>query len=165
MEQAVTLALQTSLAFVADQRDRLLITSKWDLPTARFPMNTFDSSLAPRFSQLLVKREAELRAVLRSTDEMPRDAGEADAHDVTDFKDMASEESLSVVDEAQANHAAEELEQVLTARQRLHDQTYGDCLDCGQPIDLRRLEALPATPCCTACQAVREQPRPPATQT
>ena len=128
-------------------------------------METYNSSLAPRFSQLLAQREAELRAILRSTDDVPGDAGEADAHDVTDFKEMASEASLSVVDEAQANQAAAGLEQVLTARQRLHDQTYGACLDCGQPIDLRRLEALPATSFCTACQAIREQPRPPATPT
>jgi DnaK suppressor protein len=128
-------------------------------------MKTYDSSLAPRFSQLLEKREAELRAILRSSSELPGTAPDADAHDVTDFKDMATEESLSVVDEAQANHAARELEQVLTARQRLLDQTYGQCLDCGNDMDLRRLEALPATPYCTACQAVREQPRPPATQT
>lgn len=127
-------------------------------------MKTYDSSLATRFGQLLSKREAELRAILRSTDEIPRDAAEADAHDVIDFKEMASEESLAMVDEAQANHAARELEQVLTARQRLQDHTYGLCLDCGQAMDLRRLEALPATPYCTACQAVREQPRPPATQ-
>ena len=126
-------------------------------------MKTFDSSLAPRFSQLLAQREAELRAILRSTDEIPGAAGEADAHDVTDFKEMASEESLSVVDEAQANHAAVELEQVLSAQQRLKDQRYGQCLDCDKAIDLRRLEALPATPYCTACQAIREQPRPPAT--
>ena len=126
-------------------------------------MKTFDSSLAPRFSQLLAQREAELRAILRSTDEIPGAAGEADAHDVTDFKEMASEESLSVVDEAQAMHAAVELEQLLSAQQRLQDQRYGRCLDCDKAIDLRRLEALPATPCCTACQAIREQPRPPAT--
>ena len=128
-------------------------------------MKTYDSSLAPRFSQRLAQREAELRAMLRSADDMPRDAGEAEAHEVTDFKEMASEESLSVVDEAQAMQAAVELEQVLSAQQRLADQRYGQCLDCDQPIDLRRLEALPATPYCTACQAIREQPRPPATQT
>ena len=126
-------------------------------------MKTYDSSLAPRFSQLLAQREAELRAILRSTDEIPGAAGEADAHDVTDFKEMASEESLSVVDEAQAMHAAVELEQLLSAQQRLQDQRYGRCLDCDKAIDLRRLEALPATPYCTACQAIREQPRPPAT--
>ena len=128
-------------------------------------MKTYDSSLAPRFSQRLAEREAELRAMLRSADEMPRDAGEAEAHDVTDFKEMASEESLSVVDEAQAMHAAVELEQVLSAQQRLEDQRSGQCLDCDKAIDLRRLEALPATPYCTACQAIREQPRPPSTQT
>ena len=126
-------------------------------------MKTFDSSLAPRFSQLLAQREAELRAILRSTDEIPGAVGEADAHDVTDFKEMDSEESLSVVDEAQAMHAAVELEQLLSAQQRLQDQRYGRCLDCDKAIDLRRLEALPATPYCTACQAIREQPRPPAT--
>ena len=128
-------------------------------------MKTYDSSLAPHFSQLLAQREAELRTILRSADDTPRDAGEAEAHEVTDFKEMASEESLSVVDEAQAMHAAVELEQVLTAQQRLEDQRYGRCLDCDKGIDLRRLEALPATPYCTACQAIREQPRPPATQT
>jgi DnaK suppressor protein len=127
-------------------------------------MKTYDSSLAPRFSELLEKRESELRALLRSSSEASSDAAEPDAHEVTDFKDMATEESLAVVDEAQADHAAKELAQVLTARQRLIDQTYGQCLDCGKAMDLRRLEALPATPYCTACQAVREQPRPPATQ-
>ena len=128
-------------------------------------MKTFDSSLAPRFTQRLAQREAQLRAMLRSADDMPRDAGEAEAHEVTDFKEMASEESLSVVDEAQANQAAVELEQVLSAQQRLEDKRYGRCLDCDKPIDLRRLEALPATPYCTACQAIREQPRLPATPT
>ena len=128
-------------------------------------MKTFDSSLAPRFSQRLAQRESELRAILRSADDVPRDAGEAEAHEVTDFKELASEESLSVVDEAQAMQAAVELEQVLSAQQRLADQRYGQCLDCDQPIDLRRLEAMPATPYCTACQAIREQRRPPATPT
>lgn len=126
-------------------------------------MKTYESSQAPRFNQLLTRREAELRAILRSADEMPLDAGKADPHDVTDFKEMASDESLSVVDEAQANHAAVELEQVLSAKQRLVDQRFGQCLDCDKAIDLRRLEAMPATPYCTACQAIREQPRPPAT--
>ena len=126
-------------------------------------MKTYDSSLAPRFNQLLTQREAELRAILRSADEMHVDASNADPHDVTDFKEMASDESLSVVDEAQANHAAVALEQVLSAKQRLVDQRFGQCLDCDRAIDLLRLEAMPATPYCTACQAVREQPRPPAT--
>jgi DnaK suppressor protein len=77
--------------------------------------------------------------------------------EVNDFKDIAIEDSLAVVDEVQAENAAHELEQVLAARRRLHDHRYGECLDCDEPIDLRRLSAMPATPYCTGCQAVHEQ--------
>lgn len=126
-------------------------------------MKTYDSSLAPHFRLILTRREAELRAALRTAAESAGSDGEAGVHDVVDFKDMASEESLAAVDEAQATHAALELERVRGALQRLDDHTYGACLDCGKSIDLRRLEAMPATPYCTACQSVREQARPPAT--
>lgn len=127
-------------------------------------METYNSSLAPRFSQLLAQREAELRAILRAPGAMlANEAGEAQAHEVVDFKDVASEQSLAVVDEAKADHAAQELEQVLAARQRLEDRSYGHCLDCGEAIDLRRLTAMPSTPFCLACQAIREQGRPSAT--
>ena len=72
---------------------------------------------------------------------------------------MAVEETQSVVEEAKADHALEELERVVAARKRLADQTYGECLDCGEPIDLRRLMAMPATPFCTACQDIHEHGR------
>ncbi|MBC7597476.1 MAG: TraR/DksA C4-type zinc finger protein, partial [Polaromonas sp.] len=39
---------------------------------------------------------------------------------------------------------------------RLADHSYGQCADCGEAIDIGRLMALAATPCCTACQAIRE---------
>ncbi|UUZ76061.1 TraR/DksA family transcriptional regulator [Polaromonas sp. P1(28)-13] len=124
-------------------------------------MDTYDSSLAPRFSQLLAQREVELRAVLRANDHSPDEAGEAESHDVTDFKDVAGEQSRAAVDEAKVDHAAHELELVLAARRRLADGSYGHCLDCGEAIDLRRLTALPATPCCPACQAIHEHELPP----
>lgn len=127
-------------------------------------MKTYENSLAPRFRQRLARREGELRALLRTSADPADNDGEAGSHEVMDFKDIATEESLAVVDEAQANHAAAELEQVLAALRRLDDRTYGRCLDCGKDIDLRRLEAMPATPFCTACQSVREQARPAATQ-
>ncbi|HSV82102.1 MAG TPA: TraR/DksA family transcriptional regulator, partial [Ramlibacter sp.] len=80
------------------------------------------------------------------------------AHDdVSDFKDLATRESEEAVDEVQAEHAAHELEQVLAARRRLQELTYGLCLDCGEPIDLRRLSAMPATPYCASCQSAHEQ--------
>lgn len=119
-------------------------------------METYDTSMAARFTDLLTQREAELSAILDLASNHPGETLEANQRDVQDFKDVAIEQSRAVVDEAQAEHAAHELEQVLAARQRLVEGTYGICLDCGEDIDLRRLAALPSTPYCTACQAIRE---------
>jgi DnaK suppressor protein len=121
-------------------------------------MDTYTRSLAPRFAQLLAQREAELRAILRSTGEVAVQA-DTQAREVLDFKDMAVEEIQSAVDEAKAGHAVEELELVMAARRRLADQTFGECLDCGEAVDLRRLVAMPATPFCTACQHIHEHGR------
>jgi DnaK suppressor protein len=118
-------------------------------------MNTYHSGLAPDFDQQLAQREQELCAVLRAR-EAQAEAG-AVRSDVNDFKDIAIEDSLAQVDEVQAENAAHELEQVLAARRRLHDHRYGECLDCAEPIDLRRLSAMPATAYCAPCQAAREQ--------
>lgn len=122
-------------------------------------MDTYTRTLAPRFAQLLAQREAELRAILRPTSEVAMHGPATQEREVLDFKDIAVEETQSVVEEAKADHALEELEMVLAARRRLADQSYGECLDCGEPIDLRRLMAMPATAFCTACQDVHEHGR------
>jgi len=114
----------------------------------------YHPGLAPRFTELLLARENALRAVLDHTIAHATQAD--DTREVSDFKDAAGEQSLSSVDDAQADHAAHELKMVAAALRRIDDGTYGDCLDCGDPIDLRRLTALPATPYCTSCQSARE---------
>jgi DnaK suppressor protein len=123
-------------------------------------METYNRSLSSRFERALAQRENELRAILRLTGDLADAAPEREPRDVSDFKDAASEQTLATVTEAQAQHATQELEQVLTARQRLQEQAYGHCLDCGEAIDLRRLAALPATPYCTSCQAIHEHALP-----
>jgi DnaK suppressor protein len=123
-------------------------------------MKVLESVDHARFAELLAQREAELRRTLAAP------SAEPDAHrEVLDFKDMAVEETLATVDEAKAGHASEELNQVLAARRRMHEGTYGECVDCGEEIDPRRLAALPFTPFCTACQSLHEYRRatpPPA---
>lgn len=125
-------------------------------------METYDSTLMPRFSQLLAQREADLRSMLQASGELPGPGGDTESHGVMDFKDLAMEQTLATVDEAKAGHAVLELEDVLAARRRLADQSFGYCLDCGEAIDLRRLTALPAAALCTACQAIHEHERSPA---
>ena len=120
-------------------------------------MDTYNPRLASRFSKLLAQREAELRAVLHATDELAGHISDVSEGEVVDFKDMAVEETRAVVEEAQAGQAVQELQQVIAAQRRLADGSYGQCLDCGEEIDLRRLTALPSTPFCTACQSIHEQ--------
>jgi len=121
-------------------------------------MKTYHSGLAAEYDQLLARRELELCAVLRAREEQ---AVGAARDDVSDFKDLATRESQVAVDEVQLEHAAHELEQVLAARRRLQELNYGLCQDCGEPIDLRRLSAMPATPYCASCQSRQENQRAP----
>jgi DnaK suppressor protein len=39
---------------------------------------------------------------------------------------------------------------------RIDDSSYGDCLDCGEPIAYARLQAQPAASLCIDCQSARE---------
>lgn len=117
-------------------------------------IRTYESSLASHFAHLLSQREDELRALLRTLDHFkPEDDL---GHEVSDFKDVADEQTLARLDRANAQRLEAELEQVVTAQRRLADHHYGNCLDCAEAIDIRRLTALPATPFCAACQTQHE---------
>ena len=48
------------------------------------------------------------------------------------------------------------LEMIDEALQRLEDSEYGICLDCGEPIPRKRLEAKPYAKYCTKCKSKRE---------
>jgi DnaK suppressor protein len=122
-------------------------------------MKNIASGLVPHFSQLLAQREVELRSALHDSDRLADDAEDAVRGEVVDFKDIAAEQTNSQLEGVKADHAANELAQVMAARRRLGENSFGSCLACGEAIDLRRLEAMPATPYCAACQTLHEQER------
>lgn len=47
--------------------------------------------------------------------------------------------------------------QVEEALRRIEDGTYGRCANCGQPINVQRLEAVPWTRFCINCQELAEK--------
>lgn len=47
--------------------------------------------------------------------------------------------------------------QVVEALTRIEDGTYGTCLECGAPIAPARLDVVPYTPYCIACERRHEQ--------
>jgi DnaK suppressor protein len=116
-------------------------------------MEVFDKSMKPRFSRSLDEREEQLRAMLRASSDSKNIPFEDAPHEVMDFKDVATGQIQDTVDGAKAEYATLELQQVQAARNRLHEGSYGYCLNCSNAIDLRRLDTLPAAPLCTPCQA------------
>jgi DnaK suppressor protein len=112
------------------------------------PEATFNA----RIRQLLAQRESELQALLHD------EAAACDTPpDVVDFKDAASAEADATVHEGAVHLAQPQLAEVIAARRRLDAGTYGQCVDCGEPIPEPRLLAVPWTSHCTACQSAIEQ--------
>lgn len=122
-------------------------------------MSTFEPDMAPRFLDLLTGRENQLRALLaeEAAEEQAQAAAHPHGQEVTDFKEMAQEQTMNAVHEMQHAHAVTELEAVVAARHRLDAGLYGLCQACGEPIELRRLEAVPTALRCIRCQSQAEK--------
>lgn len=119
-------------------------------------MNATNAPLYQQFSALLQQREAELRTLLEADDARALHSATGDT-EVTDFKEIAAQVTSAAVENVQAAHAAVELSQVIAARKRLDEGSFGFCADCGEAIPEQRLLAMPQAPYCLACQAQHER--------
>jgi DnaK suppressor protein len=117
-------------------------------------MDKYQSDMASRFRAALLLREAHFAHTLALEPAAPN--GDT-VHEVGDFKDIAAQSSSAAVGETQAAHASAELAAIHAALRRLDDGSFGQCVDCGDAIDLRRLTALPEAACCAPCQEVHER--------
>lgn len=58
---------------------------------------------------------------------------------------------------AEANRRRQfQLRQIESALERIEQDEYGWCVECGEAIDVKRLDFDPATPCCIQCASKRE---------
>jgi RNA polymerase-binding protein DksA len=114
-----------------------------------------------QFRQLLITERAkladEIKTIAREASTSPRDAsGDLSAYTVH-MADMAAdtydrELSMNLVSSEQ-----EILYQIDDALKRLDEGTFGVCLQCGQPIAMSRLKAVPYASMCITCQRTKEQ--------
>jgi DnaK suppressor protein len=108
-----------------------------------------DSAQAEHFRSLLLALQDSLAETVQAAEK----AGE------TVELDQARVGRLSRMDALQAQQMALETERrnrarlmlVQRALERIEQGEYGDCLECGEPIDPRRLEADPTATRCIAC--------------
>ena len=109
-----------------------------------------------RYRQQLLQIERELaRRIDRSTAEV-REQVDDSAHDVGDesVSDELRDEQLT-----EADLDSTTLAEVRDALRRIDDGTFGRCIVDGEPIEEKRLEAMPWTPYCLKHQQLREAGR------
>jgi DnaK suppressor protein len=109
--------------------------------------------LAELRKRLLLTREQILLAVRRSTVEA-RETAEAT---VQDFADKADSSYAKEMLFSLSGPEREMLRLVEEALDRIGSPGFGRCLECGAPMDARRLDALPWASHCLVCQERSER--------
>jgi DnaK suppressor protein len=85
------------------------------------------------------------------------DPGRDSAERLGAGSDDSVETFANELDEGMEEELQASLDEVDEALKRIGDGTYGICVDCGQPIPDKRLEALPASARCIECQSKSEK--------
>ena len=85
--------------------------------------------------------------------------------DTSDAGDEAAASLLRDVTEAEVVRDVGELRDIAAAQARIAAGRYGVCIDCGNAIDFKRLDAYPTAKRCIACQQCREKTRAPSPYT
>jgi DnaK suppressor protein len=118
-----------------------------------------DPAALERFRQLLLELKrgaaAAVETRLHGQGEDRKDEAGLPRHaDETD--DDAAAETQRQADVVHLAHTATLLDEIDAALARIDAGDYGLCIDCDEPIDLRRLQAYPAALRCARCQQQAE---------
>lgn len=112
------------------------------------------AQLRERLERRLEELTEETRQILLASDEERyiRLAGE-----VHDLEEQSVADLLVDVQLADIDRHIEEIRDIEAALLRLAAQSYGVCVECGQPIGYARLDAYPTAKRCLVCQRRHEQ--------
>ncbi len=117
-------------------------------------MNLDKQVVAAMKAELQRQRDELLRHLASDSEGFLEIAEGSDPKDVVDLAsddvDKKNLEALNLVE-------SRKLQLIDNALIRMENNRYGVCMDCGQPIPLPRLEAVPYALFCVACQAKRDR--------
>jgi DnaK suppressor protein len=102
-----------------------------------------------RFEEKLRQQQALLERTMITAVEEGRQSSTDDLQDSADHAVQSYQKELLFL---QGTNGHAQLGQVRSAMSRLDDGTFGECLQCGETIGAKRLEAVPWTPYCIRCQ-------------
>lgn len=102
-----------------------------------------------RFEEKLRAQQSLLERAMHSAVREGRQSSTDDLQDAADHAVQSYQKELLFL---QGTQGHSQLGQVRLALERLADGEFGECLQCGNPIGEKRLEAVPWTAHCIACQ-------------
>jgi DnaK suppressor protein len=107
-----------------------------------------------QFKKRLETRQQELRRLVSRNVQDGRAADEQAAQDIADkAANSYTKEFLF----HQSNNDRQLLQLVEEALHRIREGSYGECINCGNELNAKRLEAVPWTRYCINCQEKVEQ--------
>jgi DnaK suppressor protein len=102
-----------------------------------------------RIRQTLIQRESELRSIEQSSRDTTQPV-ELDQASVGRLSRMDAMQGQQMAMET-ARRRLQELAAIEGALRRIELGEYGDCIVCGEEIDIRRLRVAPTSTRCVAC--------------
>src|SRR5260370_31776056 len=127
-----------------------------------FPMATkidnlsrnMDKKRLDTFKKRLEERQQALRRTVSRTEEDGRIADQDPAQDIADRAASSYTKEFLF---SQSSNERQLLGMVETALQRIREGQFGECVNCGEEINGKRLDAVPWTRFCINCQEKLEQ--------
>lgn len=109
------------------------------------------------FRERLRARDLELRRAINSALINNEDKTYSEvAGRVLDTAEQSVADMIADAQILQIEKEVREQADVSAALARITDGTYGECVDCGDAIDIRRLDAYPTAKRCLRCQTYHE---------
>jgi len=112
-------------------------------------VSTMEKKKLEAFKKRLEDRQRELRYTVNRT---AQDGRDADLESAQDIADRAANSYNKEFLFSQSNNERQLLQMVDAALSRIREGTFGECISCGEEINAKRLDAVPWTRHCIACQ-------------
>lgn len=106
-----------------------------------------------QYKKRLEERQQDLRRIVSRN---VQDGRDADTDTAQDIADKAASSYTKEFLFSQSNNERQLLGLVEEALGRIREGAYGECVNCGEELNTKRLEAVPWTRYCIACQEKME---------
>jgi DnaK suppressor protein len=134
---------ESCVQYLSRKEERGCITQRSSGKVTQSPQN------ARRLEEKLREQQALLERSMLTAVEQGRQTGSDETQDVADQAVSSYQKELLFT---HGTNGHTQLSQIRRALERIGEGSYGECLQCGNPIGVKRLEAVPWAPFCIECQ-------------